>query len=115
MSQTVDPKIQTAVMLPVFLVELGQLRVTSMTLKTLIESPHLRQEGKDMVPALKVAVEFCDSVARTRLAMISELMPKDQIFPAAITFLVESLQASLENKDVPPVNTLLEKVNGALG
>lgn len=86
-------------MLPIFLVELGQLRVTSMTLKVLTESPHLTAQGKDLLPALKASIEFCDSVARVRLASLSELMPQDQIFPAAITFLVHSLQASLEEKD----------------
>ena len=111
-----DVKTQTALMLPFFLVELGQLRVTSMTLKTLIESPHLTPQGSDMIPALKASIEFCDSVARGRVQMISEIIPdKEELFGAAIRFLAESLTESLNKKERDGGKSPLEPVNGAVG
>jgi hypothetical protein len=98
-----DQKVVTAIMLPIFLTELGQLRVASMTLKSLIESPNLTVEGKELLPALESAMKFCDSIAGVRYQMIAECgMPKEQIFPAAATFLAESLENSV--KETKPEN-----------
>ena len=89
-------------MLPVFLVELARLRVASLVLKDIIESPHLTTDGKVMTEHMKESVKVLDSIASVRMHQIEELgIARSQMFKMAITFLCESLSASVEQEPEP--------------